>query len=102
MRSIHDFIDVADDCGRMDLGYEGYKFTFDNRRRDTENIQCRVDRGLASVEWVDCFPLNLLTHLPRNRIFFDHAPIRIDLARMDRRQRNRLLRFEKMWTHHQE
>lgn len=39
-----------EDHGLMDLGFEGHPFTWNNKRGGLENIQERLDRGIANED----------------------------------------------------
>lgn len=39
---------IVSSCGLVDLGYDGYPFTWTNGRQGSENTQCRLDKALAS------------------------------------------------------
>ena len=75
------FRDVIDECGFMDLGYVGSKFTW---ARHFENGNCiweRLDRGLANNGWFLKFPRARVHHLQCNSL--DHCPLLIVLAPLD-------------------
>lgn len=40
--------DTVRDCSLIDLGFEGYPFTWSNGRKGSENIQGRLDRALCN------------------------------------------------------
>lgn len=42
-------------CGLKDMGCFGHKFTWSNKREDNF-IEERLDRAIASEEWLDLFP----------------------------------------------
>lgn len=68
---------------------EGYPYTYDNGRGGVDNIQCRLDRALATLDWYDKFPNAKTLHLDRE--WSDHAPIKLRLNGVGWRER----RFEK-------
>lgn len=57
-------------CGIHDMGFEGYIFTWTNGMEDLENIQFRINRGLATSEFANRFPSTKVLHLPQFR--YDH------------------------------
>lgn len=64
-------------CGLTYLGYKGHTFTWTNGRHDSENIQCRLDRSLASNSFMNRFSPIKVSHM--SCFGFDHATIRIEL-----------------------
>ncbi|CAL1408859.1 unnamed protein product [Linum trigynum] len=58
------------DCGLLDVGFTGPKFTWSNGR-----LSQRLDRALCNQEWIRQFPDTVSTNLPRLRS--DHRPILI-------------------------
>lgn len=86
-------------CGLNDLGFEGYPFTWSNGRMNDGNIQCRLDRGMASEAFINRFSPIKVVHLPRNGS--DHAPLLFELeaCTADNQQRRvHLFRFEEAWA----
>lgn len=55
------------------MDFLGASFTWSNGRGGKENIQERLDRVLATSEWIELFPNRQVRHLPRYKS--DHAPI---------------------------
>ena len=56
------FQDVLDDCGFIDLGFSGPKFTWHGKRRG-EFVWERLDRGVANYEWLYRYPTGRVQHL---------------------------------------
>ncbi|KAK9666078.1 hypothetical protein RND81_14G158900 [Saponaria officinalis] len=94
-REMDDFRLAIDDCGLIDIGFTGEKFTWWNKRSEPDDIFERLDRGLASPEWVDTFPAINLTHLKRDRS--DHIPLKLCRGGVPKKRRNMQFRFEDMW-----
>ena len=44
--------DALDFCRLRDIGFNGYPFTWCNRQPGVQNVWIRLDRGVASVEWI--------------------------------------------------
>lgn len=90
---------VVEEMGLQELGFEGYQYTWTNGRAREANIQCRLDRVLASMELIEAhFPIKV-RHL--SRYGSDHAAIvvDIDIISGDLPQKPRcLFRFEEAWT----
>lgn len=57
----------------MDLGFKGRKYTWENRHSSTRLIKERLDRILASKEWLHFFSEAQVEHLTMHE--FDHASI---------------------------
>ena len=90
------FNEIINSCGLRDLGYNGPKFTWNYERADGVRIHERLDRALATLEWVRLFPLVKLYHL--SSPVSNHAPLvlRMVLNPWGRKQK-KLFRFESMW-----
>jgi hypothetical protein len=90
---------TVDACHLIDLGFEGYPFTWSNGREEEENIQCRLDRALGTEEFINRFSPIKIVHLPR--FGSDHAAVLTCLeipTQWNNRRRKRLFRFEESWT----
>lgn len=55
---------TLDNCGLVDLGFEGYPFTWSNGRKEENNIQCRLDRAFATSTFINRFSQIKALHLP--------------------------------------
>ncbi|XP_074276932.1 uncharacterized protein LOC141600590 [Silene latifolia] len=45
---MNNFREAVDDCGLVDVRYEGYSFTWDNGQAGVDNRQSRIDRAMAN------------------------------------------------------
>ena len=88
-----EFRDVLDECGLMDLGYAGDKFTWRGKRAGSLVLE-RLDRVVASNEWFSRFPGIKVQHLHTHSS--DHKAILIKLDVITLRP-NRPFKFEQMW-----
>ncbi|XP_075633494.1 uncharacterized protein LOC142605953 [Castanea sativa] len=91
------FRDALDVCRLKDLGFNGFPFTWCNRRPGDQNFWVRLDRGVASIDWILRFPSTRIHHL--EAFHSDHKPILLiadfELKRFYRK--GRPFRFESMW-----
>lgn len=83
-----------------DLGFEGYRFTWSNKRSEQDSIEERLDRALANDPWRRIWKEVSATTLPRHK--FDHNPILLEFCKhvqrkRSRRRKHKLYRFEKVW-----
>ncbi|KAM1555078.1 hypothetical protein PS1_007619 [Malus domestica] len=59
---MRDFRDFVAQNELVDLGYEGYPFTWRNNQ-EARPIQLRLDRGLATSGWHDLYPDTTIRHV---------------------------------------
>ena len=88
------FRDVLDECEFKDLGFVGGKYTWYRRTRRGTTIWERLDRAVATTNWLDMFPATKVLHLECGSS--DHKPLIIRLKGIQIKQR-RPWRFEQMW-----
>ena len=93
-RQMEDFREVLDECSFRDLGFVGGKFTWCNGHPNGFTIWERLDRVVATIEWLDKFPATKVVHLECGSS--DHKPILICLNGIPK-PRNKPWRFEHMW-----
>ncbi|XP_075663122.1 uncharacterized protein LOC142632636 [Castanea sativa] len=91
------FRDCLDVCGLKDLGFSGLPFTWCNRRYDGPVTWVRLDRAVASADWMLKFPTARLHHLSGSSS--DHCPIWLCSDDVQRHffRPNKPFRFEAMW-----
>ncbi|XP_074299929.1 uncharacterized protein LOC141631111 [Silene latifolia] len=94
---MNNFREPVDECGLVDVRFEGYGFTWDNGQAGEDNRQSRIDRAMATSDWLDRFPYARLIHL--NREWSDHSPIKLVMDRREEgEQRKKRFRFEQVWV----
>ncbi|XP_050289811.1 uncharacterized protein LOC126727959 [Quercus robur] len=90
------FVETINACRLRDLGYTGPKFTWNYGRADSVQIRERLDRALATPEWISLFPLAKLYHLSSSVL--DHAPLVLRMTQQPSCIRQKkLFWFESMW-----
>lgn len=93
-----EFCMALEDSGLNDLGYIGRWFTWERGRFLATNIRERLDRGVATLNWMNLFPGYQLEHLSHS--FSDHCPILLDTTgpgTYDRNKQIKTFRFEAKW-----
>ena len=75
------FRDVIDECGFMDLGFEGPKYTWSRHFEIGNSIQERLNRCLATNSWFLKFPGSKVYHLRCNSS--NHNPLHIVFSGLD-------------------
>ena len=90
------FQDVLDDCGFIDLGFSGPKFTWHGKRRG-EFIWERLDRGVANYEWLNRYLTGRVQHL--HCFTSNHKPLllALDPNGESHKWKRKPFRFEAMW-----
>ncbi|KAA3453452.1 reverse transcriptase [Gossypium australe] len=92
------FRTALEDCNLTDLGFRGRWFTWERGRFSSTNIRERLDRGAATLNWLELFPSFQVDHLTHS--FSDHCPILLDTVGVERFDYNNnlnSLRFEAKW-----
>lgn len=62
-RQMKSFRNVLDECGFIDLGFVGPRFTWSKHFLDGHSIWERLNRGLANTNWFHKFPESRVHHL---------------------------------------
>ena len=94
------FREVIDECGFMDLGFEGPKYTWSRHFENGNSIWERLDRCLATSSWFLKFPRSKVYHLRCDSS--DHIPLLIVFSGLDISMRKKIFRFEEMWLSNRE
>ena len=90
------FVSTIDHCGLCDLGFIGSKFTWIYQITSGVQIRERLDRALATLEWMSLYPTAKLHHLSSSVL--DHSPLSLHLFQQKKKKRlQKTFRFESMW-----
>ncbi|XP_075670045.1 uncharacterized protein LOC142639793 [Castanea sativa] len=90
---MNSFRDIVDECGFVDLGFVGHKFTWRGRRPGGVVLE-RLDHAFASNSWLEKNPATRVQHIRAH--LSDQNPIIIKPEGIIA-CRNKLFRFEQMW-----
>ncbi|XP_074369830.1 uncharacterized protein LOC141711313 [Apium graveolens] len=94
-RLMEGFWDAIMDSGLHDLGFTGDIFTWERSRGTDKWVQERLDRGMATQQWRNMFPLGEVTVLEVTTS--DHLPLMLQLHRKVFEKRRRRFKFENIW-----
>jgi hypothetical protein len=95
-RQMQAFREAIDDCEFLDLGYKGLLFTWCNNRKGAATTWLRLDRFMATNDWLIRFPSAVVHHLDSTES--DHKPIWLNTAPVPvQTAKRKLFRFEDMW-----
>ena len=90
------FREVVNTCGFKDLGYCGPDFTWCNMQEGINRTYLRLDRALATNDWISYFSGTRVLHLVDST--FDHCALLIADSIAMQPSRKRRFHFEEMWT----
>ena len=93
-KHMQDFRDVLDECGFRDLRFLGGKFTWCNGQRDGYTIWERLNRAVATIDWIEKLLDTRVVHLEYGSS--DHKPIVIYPIGIPKKCQ-RPWRFEHLW-----
>ncbi|XP_024041771.1 uncharacterized protein LOC112098974 [Citrus clementina] len=97
---LNGFREAVADAGLVDLGMEGYQFTWERGRGTSKWVEERLDRVLANRAWCSLFPTAKVWSLEAS--CFDHLPIFLDPKPSTPIPRHNLFRFENLWMRESE
>ena len=89
------FKECLDNCNMVDMGFNGLKFTWTNRREISSLIQERIDRFFMNPSWCLLYPDAKVTHL--TRCHSDHCPVLMETNPCRPMQMNRPFKFQSFW-----
>lgn len=93
------FWNCFEKCNFIDLGFKGSKYTWRNKRYIIKQsiIMERLDKCLATSNWIDLYPEANVTHLPRTNSY--HCSLLLSLHN-DQIYHTIPFRFETIWCGH--
>ena len=93
---MQNFLDTINFCGFMEVDYIGPKFTWLYQKADGSQIRERLDRALATPEWLALFPIAKLFHL--TSLASDHSPLALRMVQKShKRRQKKMFKFEAIW-----
>lgn len=99
-QQMKNFIETINYCGLRDLGFTDPKFTWIYQQADGMQIKERLDRAMATPEWMNIFPQAKLFHLTSS--VSDHSPLALCTMQKPRKKKVRkIFRFESIWIRDQ-
>lgn len=75
---MENFRDCLAECKVLELGYQGYTFTWNNKHEGDENVQVQLDRATCNDEFQQIFPLMSVQHVATEES--DHMVLVIRVA----------------------
>lgn len=75
---MRNFREAVQDCSLQDLGWLGVPYTWDNQQQGDNNVKARLDRGLASPEFLQRFEHTRVRHL--SAIESDHCFVLVEIC----------------------
>ncbi|KAK9949956.1 hypothetical protein M0R45_005463 [Rubus argutus] len=98
-RSCEEFQAMSDVCELVHVDTKGAEFTWVRRRGLRGNVELRLDRCLANLDWMDVWDQFDCCTLPR--ICSDHNPLLMSFSKISGPHFS-LFRFRKMWIEHRD
>ncbi|KAH9697393.1 reverse transcriptase domain-containing protein [Citrus sinensis] len=89
------FQSAITDCNLVDLGMDGYQYTWERARGIVKWVEERLDQAFASEEWLQRF--NRVKVISLESSCSDHLPILLDPNPIQPVPRHRRFRFENTW-----
>jgi len=93
--SLNPLLEFMDAFVMVDLGFSGNPYTWSNHRQGLDLIKERLDRSIATSQWIHFFPSYSVTHLPA--LCSNHNPLLLDTSSPSP-SLPRPFRFEEFWT----
>ncbi|CAK8566634.1 unnamed protein product [Lathyrus sativus] len=86
---------AVSDYNLADILIEGHQFTWIKIRSTDHVVEGRLDRALATPDWMDLFPNVKLVNLITSHL--DHSPILLHCDPGQQKRRNYMFKFESCW-----
>ena len=93
---IEAFKDIVSKCEFIDLVFSGFNFTWCNQREGYDRVYLRLDRALATQDWLEHFPRARVQHLEDTTS--DHCPILLTDSNSTHGRGKRRFFFEAIWA----
>lgn len=94
------FSEAINECGLLDIGFSGEKYTWEKFRGQPNWVQERLDRAFANQLWCNLFPQAELRVMDVSTS--DHLPIYIQLHKRIYMPKKRRFQFENVWLKEEE
>ena len=95
-----EFREAIHQCKFKDLGYYGPYFTWCNMQEGESRMFLRLDRALATLEWIDHYKDIKVHNLVESTS--NHCALLISDATIQKHPNRRRFQFEAMWTKREE
>ena len=96
-RQMQGFRDALDYCHLKDLGFNGFPYPWCNHRPGALNTWIRLDRGVATIEWILRFPTTQIYHLEAFHSYHKSLLLCSDYEFKQFYRKGRPFHFEAMW-----
>lgn len=73
LRVMQEFQNSLVQCDLVDIGYQGYPYTWRNGRFGNAFVELHLDRALVNLKWKERFPMAKVRH--KTASYSDHDPI---------------------------
>ena len=92
---IKGFREAIEASGLIDIGMEGFQFTWEKSRGTPDWIEERLDRAMVTQTWLSRFPNSIAYGMEASES--DHIPLFLDTRYLGKTYRQRRFRFENNW-----
>ena len=92
---IKGFREATESSGLIDIGMEGFQFTWEKSRGTPDWIEERLDRAMVTQTWLSRFSNSIVYGM--EEFESDHIPLFLDTRYLGKTYRQRRFRFENNW-----